>query len=119
LITISRFLGVVAVLLFPALTRAQDLASNGAGIWSIGDAPGMSRWIVIHDPGTPKADGVYHIEVIGRKAGGPAWQVVRLAPHMAITEPYAAWRAENDGAGGGVCTKTVIECMRDGGSDEK
>jgi len=124
------------------MTRAQDLASNSNGIWSIEALPGMNRWIVIHDPGSAKANGVYHIEVVGRKTGDPAWQIVRLVPHMAISEQalgasvgeplksgavypesfddaYAAWQAQNDGAGGSVCTRTVVECMTNSGSDEK
>ena len=131
-----------ALLLMPAYAPAQDPALNGAGIWSIADTPGMSRWIVIHDPGTTQTKDIYHIEVIGRETGAPAWRVVRLVPHMAITEralrdsiveplqggavypesfddAYAAWRAQNGGAGGSVCTSTVIECMLDGRSDVK
>lgn len=129
-------------MLLPALAAGQDLGSNDSGIWSIGEGPGMERWIVIHEPGSSKANGVYHIEVIGRKTGDPEWRIVRLVPHMAITEQalqasvveplqggavypesfddaYAAWQAQNDGAGGSVCTMTVIECMPVGGSDEK
>jgi hypothetical protein len=132
----------MAILPLSAWAAGLDPASNGAGIWSIGDGPGMKRWIVIHDPGSSRANGVYHIEIVGRKTGDPAWRIVHLVPHMAITakalqasvvEPlesgavypesfddaYAAWQAQNDGAGGNVCTTTVIECMPDGGSDEK
>jgi len=131
-----------AIVLLPVLAMAQDLASNDTGIWSIGDIPGMSRWVVVHDPGPAKAGGVYHIEVIGRKTGDPAWQVVHLVPHMAITEQalrasvveplqsgavypesfddaYAAWQAQNGGAGGSVCTSTVLECMTTDGSEER
>jgi len=133
---------LAANLLLPAMACAGDLESNSAGIWSIADAPGMSRWIVIHDPGPSKTRGIYHIEVIGRKTGDPAWQIVHLVPHMAITEQalqasvvqplrsgavypesfddaYAAWQAQNDGTGGGVCTSTIVECMTNSGSDEK
>ena len=131
-----------AILLLPAGATGQDFASNGAGIWAIGDGPGMKRWIVIHDPGASKANGIYHIEVIGRKTGDPAWRIVHLVPHMAITEQalqasvvepldsgavypesfddaYHAWQAQNDGAGGTICTITVVECMTTNGSDEK
>ncbi len=126
--------------MLPAMTRAQDLSTTVT--WSIAGTPGMSRWIVIHDPGSAQENGVYHIEVIGRKTGDPAWHIVHLVPHMAITaqalqasvaEPlqsgavypesfddaYAAWQAQNDGAGGGICTSTVVECMTNSGSDEK
>jgi len=130
------------ILLLPSMSQGQDLALSGASIWSVADAPGMKRWIVIHDAGASNSTGVYHIEVIGLKAGDPAWKVIHLAPHMAITEQaladsviepmqsgavypesfndaHAAWQAQNDGAGGSVCTSTVIECMPDGGSDEQ
>ena len=113
----------------------QDLASHAAGIWSIADTPGMSRWIVIHDLEASQTTGIYHIEVIGRKSGDPSWQIVRLAPHMAITEKalresiveplntgavypeayddaYSAWQAQNGGAGGVVCTSSVLDCMQ-------
>jgi hypothetical protein len=133
---------LAAMLLPPGWAAGQDLAANRAGIWSIAGAPGMDRWIVVHDPGTSKSTGVYHIEVVGRKTGDPSWQVVHLVPHMAITEQalldsvieplttgavypesfddaYAAWLASNGGAGGEVCTRTIIECMPEGEGGEK
>lgn len=131
------FAGVIlaAMLLLPGSAPAQDLAAHAAGIWSIADAPGMKRWIVIHDLVTAKTTGIYHIEVIGRKHGDPAWQITRLVPHMAITEKalqesinepldtgavypesfddaYASWQAQNDGAGGSVCAQSVTQCMQ-------
>lgn len=79
---------------------------------------------------------------ISLPAVDPAWRIVHLVPHMAITkqalrasvvEPlesgavypesfddaYHAWQAQNDGAGGSICTSTVVDCMTDSGSDEK
>lgn len=131
------FAGVLlaAILLLPGAAPGQDLAAHTAGIWSIGDAPGMKRWLVIHDPDAAKTTGIYHIEVIGRKHGDPAWQITRLVPHMAITEKalqesivepldtgavypesfmdaYASWRAQNNGAGGSVCEQSVTQCMQ-------
>jgi len=136
------FIFLAAVLFLPRVVTAQDLAPNGSGIWSIAEMPGMSRWVVIHDAETSKTTGVYHLEVIGRWNGDPAWKVIHLVPHMAITqaallesivEPlrsgavypevfddaYAAWQAQNDGAGGSVCTTTIIECMPGDGSEKK
>jgi len=133
---------LAAVLLLPGTAVGQDLASHAGGAWSIAAAPGMDRWIVVHDPAASQATGVYHVEVIGRKTGDPSWQVVRLVPHMAITEralldsvieplqsgavypepfndAYAAWRAQNGGAGGKVCRTAVVECMTDDGSEAK
>lgn len=138
----SGWFVLAAIMLSPATARAQDLASNTSGIWSIADMPGMSRWIVIHDPASAEDGGVYHIEVIGRKTGAPAWQTVHLVPHMAITEQalrasvveplqsgavypesfddaYAAWQSQNDGAGGAICASTVVACMTDSGSDRQ
>jgi hypothetical protein len=131
------FAGVTlaAMLLVPGSAPGQELAAHAAGIWSIGDTPGMKRWIVIHDRDAAKTTGVYHIEVIGRKSGDPAWQIVRLVPHMAITEKallesilepldtgavypesfddaYASWQLQNDGAGGSVCEQSVTQCMQ-------
>ncbi len=125
---------LAAILLFPMAVAGQDLVSHKAGIWSIADAPGMKRWIVIHDPDAAKTSGIYHIEVIGRKSGDPSWQIVRLVPHMAITEKallesilepldagavypesfddaYASWQLQNNGAGGSVCNLSVTQCM--------
>lgn len=141
---IAGMAGVVlaVVLSNPGWAAGQDLEANRAGIWSIAGAPGMDRWIVIHDPESSKSTGVYHIEVVGRKTGDPSWQVVHIVPHMAITEQalrdsvieplvsgavypesfddaYAAWLASNGGAGGEVCTRTVIECMPQGEGVEK
>ena len=133
---------LAAILFPPGFAVGQELAANGTGTWSIEDAPGMERWIVIHDAASSKPTGIYQIEVIGRKTADPSWQVVHLVPHMAITEQalidsvieplssgrvypesfndaYAAWQAQNDGAGGSVCKTTVIECMPDDGSDEE
>jgi hypothetical protein len=125
---------LAVILFFPNAFGGQDLASHEAGIWSIADAPGMKRWIVIHDRDKARTTGIYHIEVIGRKDGDPAWQITRLVPHMAITdkalhesilEPldtgavypeifddaYASWQMQNDGAGGSVCNRSVTQCM--------
>lgn len=135
------FIVLAAALFLPRVVAGQDLASHSSGIWSIAEIPGMSRWIVIHDAETSKTTGLYHIEVIGRRNGDPAWQIIHLVPHMAITreallesilEPlrsgavypeifddaFAHWRAQNDGAGGSVCTSTVLECMAEW-SEEK
>lgn len=133
------FIALAAALFLPRVVAGQDLASHG--IWSIAEIPGMSRWIVIHDAETSKTTGLYHIEVIGRRDGDPAWRIIHLVPHMAITreallesilEPlhsgavypevfddaYTAWQARNDGAGGSVCSSTVLECMAER-SEEK
>ena len=135
--TSSRLAGLIlaANLVLPGLALAQDPAAHAAGIWSIADTPGMSRWIVIHGLDTSKTTGIYHIEVIGRKTGDPQWQIVRLVPHMAITEKalresileplesgavypevfedaLAGWQAQNDGAGGSVCETSVTQCMQ-------
>jgi len=131
---------LAVILPLPGIAPGQDLVSHQAGIWSIAETPGMNRWIVIHDLEASKKSGIYHIEVIGRKTGDPSWQIVRLVPHMAITEAalrdsiieprhtgavypesfddaYAGWQAQNDGAGGVVCVSSVIECMQQSGGE--
>lgn len=111
-----------------------DLQAHRAGMWEIAAPRGESRWIVIHGLDDAGRTGVYHVEVLSRRAGAPAWDVQRVRRHMAVTkaalersvvrpltrgavypEPfdsaYAAWRAENAGEGGAVCATSVAECL--------
>lgn len=132
--------GVMHRLLFLILSLwvssafSADLGAHSAGIWTIESTQDMSRWLVIHNLDEAKATGVYHIEVIGRRNGDAAWQILHLARHMAITEEalngsvieplqrgavypesfndaFGAWGKENDGKGGEICVTSVMECM--------
>ncbi|WP_165873589.1 DUF5086 family protein [Parasulfuritortus cantonensis] len=117
-----------------ALAAGPDLAGHAAGIWALPSTATTTRWLVVHDPAGGHATGVYHIEVLERPRGAPAWQVDHVAGHMAITEAalarsvgkplrrgavypetfdsgLAAWRAENGGQGGAVCATSVLDCL--------
>jgi hypothetical protein len=119
----------------PEISERSTAVSRIKGIWSIANGPAKQhRWLIVHDHFESGGTNVYHIEVIARAAGAPAWQIGRLAPHMAITEPAlkrsivkpltrggvypeafhdarAAWQAANGGAGGAVCATSVRECL--------
>ena len=92
----------------------------------------QQRWLVIHDVADTPATGVYHIEVLGKAAAMPPWQVIHLAAHMAITKEallrsvgkplergavypetfdnaLTQWRAS--GSAGVVCTTSVTKCL--------
>ncbi|NTV93859.1 MAG: DUF5086 family protein [Thiobacillus sp.] len=132
---ISILLLALAVTLAGSAVAADNrIASHDRGIWSIPGKAGAKRWIVIHNLAEARASGIYHIEVLQRTKGAPAWQVERLARHMAITEmalersvveplaggavypepfddAFRRWQAENDGRGGKVCAATVSACL--------
>ena len=118
----------------PALAGDAAIAGHESGIWSIAGTEQAQRWLVIHNLAEAGTSGIYHIEVIQRPVGAPAWQIERLAPHMAITEaalkhsivkplqrgavyPEAfddalrAWHAMNGGKGGNICHTSVLECL--------
>lgn len=70
---------------------AAPPAAIDADLWSIAAPAGMRRWIEIHDRAAVPPGGVYHVEVLERRAGDPPWKLRHLAPHLAVTE--AALRA--------------------------
>lgn len=117
-----------------AFCEAIDLDAHRLGIWSIAGTPKQNRWIIIHNLTEAKNSGVYHIEVIGRGKKAPVWQIEHLANHIAIIKPallasvvkplkkggvypesfddaFAAWKKENSGKGGMLCTTSVLDCM--------
>lgn len=124
----------LVVLFLSTRALAADIPAHKAGIWSIPPAKGLTRWVIIHDLEASASSGIYHIEVIGRKKGAPAWKIIRLVRHMAITEQalaanlkapltkggvypesfndaYGEWRKENGGSGGFVCSTSLLACM--------
>ena len=55
-------------------------------LWSLPAAPGLSRWLIVHNLSSAAADGLYHVEVLERRQGQQPWQFQRLAAHLALTE---------------------------------
>lgn len=134
---LKAFVLMIALLGCPELNADSDVVNipgHETGIWSIEGTDQEQRWIVIHNLAEGKKSGIYHIEVIQRKTGVPAWQIERLLNHMAITEaalkrsiikpltrgavypePFddalAKWTAQNGGKGGDVCHTSVKDCL--------
>ncbi len=48
-------------------------------LWSLPAAPGLSRWLIVHNLSSATADGLYHVEVLERRQGQQPWQFQRLA----------------------------------------
>lgn len=126
--------GALLFLMSVSATAAESLETHTAGIWAIEPIAGLDRWLVIHNLEESLASGIYHIEVLARPTGEPAWRVDRIAPHMAISaealqrsivsprdkgavypesfnDAFRAWQAENSGEGGQICTTSVQECL--------
>ena len=64
-------------------------------LWSLPAAPGLSRWLIVHNLSSAAADGLYHVEVLERRQGQQPWQFQRLAAHLALTEQAlraVSWR---------------------------
>jgi hypothetical protein len=104
------------------------------GIWAIPGTAKLNRWIVIHGLAASETSGVFHIEVIGREKGRPAWDITHLCNHMAITlaalkksvvkalksgavypesfdSAYAAWQQVPE-AQRPICERSVLDCLR-------
>jgi hypothetical protein len=127
-----------ALLLLAAVSPAHALDASAifdhkAGIWSIASTGKLSRWIVIHDLAASAKSGVFHIEVIGRHKGRPAWDIEHLCNHMAITRAaleksvrkplksgavypesfdtaFARWQKQPE-AERPVCDSSLFECL--------
>jgi hypothetical protein len=104
------------------------------GIWAITGTAKLNRWIVIHGLAESEISGVFHIEVIGREKGKPAWDIKHLCNHMAITlaalkksvtkalksgavypesfiSGFAAWQQQPE-LQRAICARSVLECLR-------
>lgn len=126
---IALFLG-----LYCTHAVAVDFSTHSLGVWSIESTPNMQRWIVINNIDKTSSEVIYHIEVLGRKSGEPAWKITHLVAHMAITEAalqrsvlkplnkgavypetyqtaYHHWLEKTKGELGSVCDKTVVTCL--------
>jgi hypothetical protein len=57
----------------------------GQGTWQLHAPAGMQRWLVVRLIPSP-ADPNYHVEVLEKASGDPAWKFKWLASHMAVTE---------------------------------
>jgi len=84
-VTSSRSVALAALVLAGALVPDPDLFAHRAGLWSLQPAADADRWVEVHNLDEAKMSGIFHIEVLSRRRGAPAWQITHLAPHMAIT----------------------------------
>lgn len=115
----------------------QALFHHKPGIWEIAPEGKLSRWVVIHNLSEARDTGVFHIEVMGREKGRPAWDVKRIRAHMAVTkdalkrsvvkpldrgavypeafdDAYAQWERDADGGRKVVCEGSILECLSGG-----
>jgi hypothetical protein len=137
----SRACAAALLLLSAAASPARALEAaaifdHKAGIWSIDGSAKLTRWIVIHGLAASAQSGVFHIEVIGREKGRPAWDIRHLCNHMAITlaaleksvrkplksgavypesfdTAFARWQKQPE-AQRPVCDSSVLECLAHG-----
>ena len=117
--------------------QVVDLFGHRAGLWSIEPDGSTTRWVEIHNLEEAKTTGIFHVEVLGRRRGDPAWKIQHLAPHLAITTAalqrsvrkpltrgsvypetfdaaYSEWCKARDGGGNTpVCSSTVAACIRE------
>jgi hypothetical protein len=120
--------------LFSHTSGAYWSGKISSPLWSIGGPSGSVRWIEIHNLGTVKADGLYHIEVLERRSIDPPWKFQSLAHHMAVTEEalrasviapfgrgsvypetyegaFNKWKIAQANHNAFVCKTTVIACL--------
>jgi len=111
-----------------------DILGHKLGIWQIQGTANQNRWLIIHNLEEAKATGVFHIEIIGRNNGQPAWSIVHLRDHMAISlealkrsvirplkrgavypesfdTAYTQWKQAADGGRLDICATTVVDCL--------
>lgn len=132
----TRSIAFAGVLLVGTLVPGPDLFANRTGLWSLPAIGDAERWVEIHNLDTAKASGIFHIDVVSRPRGAPAWRLEHLAPHMAITRgalersvvkplksgavypesfdsAYQVWlRDERAGKHPFICGSTVDQCLK-------
>ncbi len=112
-----------------------DILGHKLGIWQIQGTANQQRWLIIHNLKEAKATGVFHIEIIGRNKGQPAWSIVHLRDHMAISlealkrsvirplksggvypesfdAAHAQWEKAADQGRSNICATSVADCLK-------
>jgi hypothetical protein len=129
-----KLITLIFVITFFNIASANKFPDELNGVWSIQSSVKTHRWVVIHNIETRDGQKIYHIEVLSRKRSDPAWQVIHLSPHIAITEialiksiikqkqngavypetyndAYSKWRSDNNNTGGVICTSSIEQCI--------
>jgi Domain of unknown function (DUF5086) len=111
------------------------LFHHSAGLWQLTATKQLNRWIEIHNLAEAETTGIFHVEVIGREKGKPAWAIQTLCKHMAITlaalkrsvirplksgavypesfqYAYEAWKHDAESQRY-VCDRSVLACLAD------
>jgi len=127
----------VLITLLVAFAPASQSAWTGDIAWTLWSLPPdakMTRWLEIHHLDTAHADGLYHVQVMGRNRGDPVWKYEHLADHLAITEAalrasivsqlksgsmypesydggYQLWLKAQARGTAFVCTTNVLDCL--------
>jgi hypothetical protein len=129
--TVVIALGVSAV--SPAVAD-EDLVSMSA--WQLPATPSEDRWLELHQIEGVGENRVYHVSVLSREKGHPAWSLKHVVPHMAIAEAalrrsiigpapkqrmsypeqynegYSQWRKMRAQGNAPICETSVLECAR-------
>jgi uncharacterized protein DUF5086 len=132
----ARHLTAMTALLLSLAGQKPDLFAHRTGLWSLAPQGDTLRWIEIHNLDEAGRSGVFHVEVLARRRGDPAWKVKHVAPHVAITTAalersvvapltrgavypetfdaaYRKWQeARSAGGRAPVCDSTIDECLR-------
>ncbi len=136
----GEFFGFVLFLSLLALvTRAaaadRSPISEGS-IWTLPSTPTEQMWLEVHAIDGDGAEPTYHISVLSKIKGDPAWKITHVAAHMAITETalrngplrpapksvraaypeaydagYAEWIKLNSQGIAPICSTSVMECL--------
>ena len=133
---LARSIPLAGVLLVGTLVPGLDLFAHRAGLWSLPAIGDADRWVEIHNLDAARASGIFHVEILSRRHGAPAWQVKHVAPHLAITRAalersvvkplksgavypesfdsaYQVWlRDERAGKHPFVCGSSVDQCLK-------
>lgn len=132
-------IAILLLFLMPETSRAAgdtgpDIFGHPSGIWQVQGTAGQKRWLIIHNLKESRTSGLFHIEIIGRDKGRPAWSVVHVCDHMAITlealkrsvirplkngavypesfnSAYARWKKKADQGRQVICTTTIGDCL--------
>ena len=129
-----RTAAVVAGVLVSGAALAGWSGPIESTMWKLESKPGFERWLEIHGLASAQQTGIYHVQVLERRAGSPAWQHTSLANHLALTEgalrasitapskaksvypesfnaAFNQWDARQKSGEEALCKTSVAECL--------
>ena len=125
---------ILLVLLLQAASNEASQAKITSELWELEASRTGTRWLVIHNLAQAEKDGLYHVEVLERKHGDPAWKFERLAAHLAVTkkallksvrrplptghvypehfnEALQAWQKLKEEGRAPICSLDILSCL--------